>query len=282
MRNVCLVLPLLALSAAQVSAQDPLPWQPVEGKPNVKLHPAGKLQPGPVLEVTGGDDRTTTTLLELKDPKLPSHRYMLTGRIKYDGVAGQGYIEMLNTFPNRGTFFTRTLAQGGPMGELTGSSDWRDLELPFMSEPGLLPEKIVVNVVLPGKGTVYLAPLKMGELAGQEEGQMAGAWWGERQAGLVGGVLGACIGIAGGVIGLGAGLGRGRRGVLLLCWTLIAVGVASLAAGLAALSLRQPYHVYYPLLLIGIITPLVIGFNLGNIRRRYDERELRKMTALDA
>jgi hypothetical protein len=52
--------------------------------------------------------------------------------------------------------------------------------------------------------------------------------------------------------------------------------------GLVAVAIGQPFWVYYPLLLIGIIAPAVFGFNLPAIRRRYDEREMRKMAAQDA
>ena len=38
----------------------------------------------------------------------------------------------------------------------------------------------------------------------------------------------------------------------------------------------------YPLLLLGLICPLVFGFNLPIVRRRYDQQELRRISALDA
>ena len=63
---------------------------------------------------------------------------------------------------------------------------------------------------------------------------------------------------------------------------LAVVGVASLAAGVAALSLAQPYAVYYPLLLIGTITA-ALGLALPRVLvKRYEEFELRRMQALDA
>lgn len=279
-RHLWIVLALLGASAGRSAAEEPLSWLPVDGKPHVKLHAAGTLAAGAVIEVNGGSQRTSTTVLELKDVKVPSYQYVLSGRIKYDGVEGVGYVEMLNTFPGRGTYFTKTLADSGTMASLTGASDWRDVELPFMSEPGLLPNKIVVSVVLPGKGRVYLAPLAMSAYTGPRA--EPGAWWDERHGGLIGGGLGAGIGILGGIVGTAAGLGLGRRWVIPLCWAMIAVGSACLLAGLVALVLRQPFYVSYPLLLIGVICPCVIGFNLRTIRRRYDEHELRRMAAQDA
>src|SRR4051812_48757466 len=95
--RLCLAVLLTAVSPAVLVAQDALPWSPADGKPNVKIHAAGKLDKGPVVEVTGKDgEKTTTLVLVLDKPKVPSHQYMLKGRVKYEGVAGDGYLEMLN------------------------------------------------------------------------------------------------------------------------------------------------------------------------------------------
>src|SRR5262245_42021546 len=170
---------LLLMSSPLLHAQEPLPWSPAKNNPRVTVNPDAKVADGPWIEVKGTAGPSSTTVLQLDHPDVPSHRYVLSGRVRYEGVEGDGYVEMLNTFPGRGTFFTRTRGEAGTMAKLTGSSDWRDLELPFMSEPGLLPEKIVVNVVLQGKGTVYLAPLSMSAY----QGALATAWWTDSQAG---------------------------------------------------------------------------------------------------
>jgi hypothetical protein len=284
---------LVTASPAAVLAQDALPWASAEGRPNVKIVPAGKLAKGPVVEVTGKDgEKTSTTVLVLEKPKVPSHQYMLRGRIKYEGVKGPGYIEMLNTFPGRGTFFTRTLGDAGTLQKLDGSSDWRDLELPFMSEKDLLPSKITVSVVLPGKGTVWLAPLTVGKFTPppQEEAMVPApaptappnGWWDERQAGGVGAILGCGVGLLGTFVGLLAGAGVGRRLAVGLSVVGVAIGGVGIAAGVTALALGQPDHVYFPLLLVGAIAALVFGLNLPGLKRRYDQIELRRMAALDA
>ena len=55
----------------------------------------------------------------------------------------------------------------------------------------------------------------------------------------------------------------------------------SLIFGLIAVTLGQPYGVYYPLLLGGIILTGVCGGNLPGLLRRYQQAELRKMAAMD-
>ena len=59
-------------------------------------------------------------------------------------------------------------------------------------------------------------------------------------------------------------------------------GFASLASGLIAIGVGQPFHVYYPLLLIGSIGLSAIGFNFRNLTRQIQADELRRMQAADA
>jgi hypothetical protein len=43
----------------------------------------------------------------------------------------------------------------------------------------------------------------------------------------------------------------------------------------------QPFAVYYPLVLVGLISALVFATVLPALRKRYEARELRRMRALD-
>jgi len=107
------------------------------------------------------------------------------------------------------------------------------------------------------------------------------AWWSSSDTGWIGGIGGSVVGIIGGLIGCLVGFGKARRFVLLLMIGLIAFGVICLVVGIVALILSQPYAVYYPLILFGVIDPAVLGGNYRSVRRRYEEAELRKMKAMD-
>jgi hypothetical protein len=107
------------------------------------------------------------------------------------------------------------------------------------------------------------------------------AWWDDRTSGLIGGIGGSIVGCIGGLIGTLAGLGRARRLALGLAWATIVFGLACLLAGAVAISLAQPYAVWYPLLLGGGISAGVMGSLLRTLRRRYAEIELRRMAAMD-
>ena len=56
------------------------------------------------------------------------------------------------------------------MGRLDGSSGWRTFVLPFTNrEGGAAPQKLVVNVVLQGAGTVEIGPLEIVQFAAGED-----------------------------------------------------------------------------------------------------------------
>jgi hypothetical protein len=137
------------------------------------LAPAGKLVSGTViakpeglaeasLRVTQAEAvPATITLVTIERPAIRMTRYAIRGRVKYDNVAPGSYLEMWNHLPE-GAFFTRTLSAGGPMGRLDGSSGWRTFVLPFTNrEGGAPPQKLVVNIVMQGAGTVEIGPLEL-------------------------------------------------------------------------------------------------------------------------
>jgi len=85
----------------------------------------------------------------------------------------------------------------------------------------------------------------------------------------------------GALIGIVGGRGKARRFVMALLWALAACGAILLAGGMTALVRSQPYHVYYPLVLLG---SLMLGISLGLVpvmKRRYAQSELRKISAMD-
>ena len=113
-------------------------------------------------------------------------------------------------------------------------------------------------------------------------GQPKQDWWSERDAGLIGGIYGVTVGLLGGLIGILAGFGKARRFVLTLRASLLGLGVISLITGVIALAIGQPYAVYYPLLLVGIVLTAVLGSTWPILRRGYEQRELQRMAAMDA
>jgi len=117
-----------------------------------------------VLKVENATDAPLQVpLLKIENPGIRSMHYAVSGEIKYEGVQGSGYLEMWNVYP-QGRFFSRTLGDpgSGPMAKISGTSGWREFLLPFdrtgSSDP---PVSLELNLFLPGRGTVFIGPLKL-------------------------------------------------------------------------------------------------------------------------
>ena len=103
--------------------------------------------------------------------------YALRGKLRYKNVDGTGYLETWNEFPEQGQpnirAFSRSLAEYGPFGKLSGTSDWRDVFIPFNAEGTKQPlAKLELNLVLAGAGEVEITDLQLIEFAD------SGAMWG--------------------------------------------------------------------------------------------------------
>ncbi len=220
-----------------------------------------------------GDGGLAVTLTEVASPGITRDRYVVRGRVRYSGVAGNGYLEMWNFFGDGGRYFTRTLGDSGPLRKISGSSEWRDFGLYFDAAGAKSRvEKLSIGLILPGAGEVSISNMTLVELDSGMPFANAGRW---------SGIAGATLGLTGALLGSLAGAGRARTFVLAGLKTLMAAGLVGLALGLFALSRSAPYQTYYPLLLLSAIALAVPAFSLPGIRRRYEELELRRMRALD-
>jgi hypothetical protein len=312
-----LVVALSCSAAAAEQVVQEISWQ--------ELADAGKLLAGQVqqaeppegrhaLKVDNQEGRARTIPVALiEKPDLQSPRYQVAGWVKHEEVAAGSYLEMWSTFGDGGRYFSRTLSPSGPMRNLDGSSDWRPFILPFQGDEKTgPPNRLEINVVLAGPGSVQLSPLRIEQLphataaaphmgpalsapagpgadydtrpalgSGTHASTTPGAWWDDRAGRLIGAFGGIVLGFLGALLGTLAGLGKARRLVLPLAVGVSLCGLASLALGFVALGLGQPYAVYYPLALGGGIATSLFGGLLPVIWRRYEAVELRRMTAMD-
>ena len=102
------------------------------------------------------DRPMTVRLYEIVD--LGTEQCMLAyrARLRSDGLAGRGYLEMWCRFPGRGEFFSKGLQQ-----PITGTTGWASYEIPFYLSSGERPEVIKLNLVLDGAGTVWLSDIEL-------------------------------------------------------------------------------------------------------------------------
>jgi hypothetical protein len=241
------------------------------------------------LTVTAVPGEQQQLLLELPDPGITLPVYALKGMVRYDDVEGDGFLQLDSHFGDAGTFFSKSLAPAGPLGKLSGSSDWRPFVLPFYANSGgqadsaaPLPGKLTLSLVLPGAGSVSIRDVGLYQYAsGVDPLQAAGQWFDDRSTALLGAIGGSLVGLWGALIGILAARGKARHFVLGSANVLLVIGIASFAVGIVAVAAAQPYAVYYPLLLIGVILAVVFGKLRGNLSARYEQLELKKMQSMD-
>jgi hypothetical protein len=226
----------------------------------------------------------TANLGKLEAPGIKRRIYGLRGEVCYRNVQGAAYLEMWSTLGGK-SYFSRTLAETGPLAKLSGDSDWREFLLPF-DRLGIANgiDSLQVNLVLPQGGEVFLRDLDVVEFrADSLEEVLAGprsSWWTDKAGGWFGAIAGCVFGTLGALCGLLAR--RNPRFVRWLYVVGIALGSGMLLVGTAALLTRQPYGVWYPLVLAGVVAVTVFGMQTMYDGRRRREQELQRIAAMDA
>lgn len=282
---------LFALLGVATASSAPFPlnlaWEPQSDRGPAAGGQVVTLNGRSVLKIENTNDEPRQVhLLTLPKPGITKSYYVVSGEVKHDSVRGKGYLEMWSCFAPaakgqpEAQYFSRTLGTSGRMGHLAGTSDWRPFELPFNSagskEP---PIRLELNLHLEGRGTVYLSALKLEEF---DKPAWIPGWWAPKSSGILGIILGTTFGLLGASVGVLTSMGRYRRVVLFLVRTAIALGVGMAVFGLVAWIRGQPAYVWTVPLLAGLMVTAIFSTNISSMRRRIEEAELRRMTALDS
>jgi len=258
-----------------------------QGKlPGGLILPAGETAEFESLRLEVAEPGKTVALVTIENPGVDTAKFAVQGTIRYDDIEGAGYVELWVRFADGQRFYTRTLADTGPLAAITGTSDWRMFSLPFdsLGRPDF-PTRLEVNLVLPQGGTVQLSGLRVVTLRDDPRIPDPNAglhWWSDRAGGWVGGLGGTLLGLLCAAVAVLAVRGVGRLTVLSLLIAMATVGVGGLTAGIVAACVGQPYGVFFPLLLGGVLYALAGGLGLLLYPRVYQNIELRKMSAQDA
>jgi hypothetical protein len=97
-------------------------------------------------------------LYEVQNPGTESGLLLYRARLRAEGLQGRASLEMWCRFPGRVEFFSK----GAPMGQsVEGSTDWTDLEIPFLVRKGEIPDLVRLNVVVEGAGKVRLRDVEL-------------------------------------------------------------------------------------------------------------------------
>jgi len=96
-------------------------------------------------------ETTTFRLYEIEGIDVEDTRIVYRAKIRTEDVQGQAYLEMWCEFPGKGEYFSRALHA-----PLTGSNEWTTQETPFFLKEGENPNRVKLNVVVEGGGTVWI------------------------------------------------------------------------------------------------------------------------------
>ena len=77
-------------------------------------------------------------------------------KIRTEDLKGKVYLEMWCSFKGKGQFFSKAIENA-----LTGTNNWTVQEAPFILKKGENPDDIKLNIVISGKGTVWLDNLEL-------------------------------------------------------------------------------------------------------------------------
>ena len=94
---------------------------------------------------------TSFPLFELDDIDIENARLIYRAKLRTENVKGKVYLEMWCVFPGMGEFFSRAL-----QAPLTGTTEWTTQETPFFLQPGQNPDRVILNLILEGEGTVWI------------------------------------------------------------------------------------------------------------------------------
>lgn len=90
-------------------------------------------------------------LYEMKIEGVDDARLTYRAKVKVKDLVGKAYLEMWCVFPGGGEYFSRGLAS-----PVTGTTGWITQEIPFFLKKDQKPEMLRLNIVVDGKGTVWV------------------------------------------------------------------------------------------------------------------------------
>lgn len=201
----------------------------------------------------------TIPLGEYPTTAMQSRVYAVQMQVDHAVGSAPAYFEMWTSLREGGAFFSKTLGTQGPMRHLLGHETGRDVIIPASLEgSNKSATRCNLSLVLPAGGDVTIRKARMLDVPAGLHFLVAasGQWF----PGWMGGVIGAVFGVACGCLGSLYRYSH-RSGFL---WNamqhfpiaLTAISAVILLAGIAALRVKQPYAVWYPLVLIGVLGSL--------------------------
>jgi len=93
----------------------------------------------------------TIRLFELGDLDVENAKIVYRAMLRTKKLSGKAYLEMWVHFKDGGEYFSRGLDR-----TITGTTNWMTMEIMFILEKGQNPDNVKLNLVIEGKGTVWI------------------------------------------------------------------------------------------------------------------------------
>ncbi len=98
---------------------------------------------------------TTICLGEVPDLDVENAQLIYQARVRSEELEGTAFLEMW-AHVGGGQFFSR-----GMNSLVTNTMDWKTLQTPFFLQPGQRAKKATLNIVINGKGTVWVDDVRL-------------------------------------------------------------------------------------------------------------------------
>jgi hypothetical protein len=99
---------------------------------------------------------STINLFEVNDIAIDDARLIYQAKVRCENLDGQAYLEMWCHFPGMGEYFSR-----GLQSPVSGIMNWTTVETPFFLKKGQKPDIIKLNLVVAGKGDVWIDDIRL-------------------------------------------------------------------------------------------------------------------------
>ncbi len=106
------------------------------------------------------DEAGSVRLFETGDIDAEKSKLIYSAKLRTQDLDGRAYLEMWCSYPGHGEFFSRAL-----QAPVSGTTGWVTQQTPFILKAGQHCDNVKLNVVVEGKGTVWIDDIRLERLA---------------------------------------------------------------------------------------------------------------------
>lgn len=165
MKKLCLALSLALALAGCTRKAPPAPVEltrfPLDSMEGVRATTGVQFDPAVSSDGKGSlrieaTQPMTVPLFEVTGLDLDDAALLYQASLQSEKLDGKAYLELWLRFPGKGEFFSRGLDR-----PVTGSMSWMTATIPFFLKAGEKPDLIRVNLVVEGRGRVWIDDIRL-------------------------------------------------------------------------------------------------------------------------